>query len=111
MKQPIQSETETSVPPNYYHPLETHPLYHSHVFHCVKDCTNIVVNLSGSSLPKCNENEKESYSKCMLTLFKPWHLGLHLKNIEESWEATFASHIFTPRQSEIMCNMETKHQC
>ena len=108
---PIHAQNLPDIPAKYYRPLESHPLFASHIFHCVKDRTDIVADLSGGSLPKCNNDEMELYCQCMLTLFKPWRSGTELINCNQTWEQAFTAYTFTARQLEIMKNIKTKHEC
>jgi hypothetical protein len=47
----------------------------------------------------------------MLTLFKPWRDGMDLKSCEQTWDKTFISYSFTPKQSQLMRNFNIRYEC
>lgn len=96
------------IPDNYFRPLESHPLYPTHVYHCVQDRSD---NFRGGSLPRNDKSEIDTYSRCMLTLFKPWRSGSDLQSDSQTWEKAFSSWNFSDRQHEIMRNIQMKHEC
>ncbi|KAF9061358.1 hypothetical protein BDP27DRAFT_1149266, partial [Rhodocollybia butyracea] len=89
----------------------SHPLYPTHLYHCVHDRSDIVANFTRGSLPRYDKDNMEHYACCMLSLFKPWRNGNDLKNDNDTWEATFMSCIFSERQQELMRNIQMKHEC
>ncbi|KAF9069954.1 hypothetical protein BDP27DRAFT_1221593, partial [Rhodocollybia butyracea] len=99
------------IPINCSRPLHTHPLYPTHVYHCVHDKSDIVANFIGGTLPRYDKGDQEYYACCMLTLFKPWRTGNDLKNIEDTWNSAFTASSFSDRQLELMRNIQMKHEC
>ncbi|KAF9063029.1 hypothetical protein BDP27DRAFT_1232746, partial [Rhodocollybia butyracea] len=99
------------IPINCSRPLHTHPLYPTHVYHCVHDKSDIVANFIGGTLPRYDKGDQEYYACCMLTLFKPWRTGNDLENIEDTWNSAFTASLFSDQQLELMRNIQMKHEC
>jgi hypothetical protein len=91
--------------------LKGHPLYKTHKSTFDDKKSKVVPNFVGGSLPRCDRGDREYYCATMLTLFKPWRIGLDLKAENYSWDETFTSHNFTARQLEIMRYFNIRYEC
>jgi len=47
----------------------------------------------------------------MLTLFKPWRSGLHLKTESETWDESFSKYQFNESQIRIIQNFNIRYEC
>ena len=68
----------------------------------------------GPALPRRDQPEKRArYCRLMLILFKPWRGLADLRELGESWEATFDGFSLTMNSShrEIVGNMQVLHEC
>jgi hypothetical protein len=106
----LEEETDSDQEPKYYAFQPEHPLYQTHQISIDKS-VELVPNFAGGSLPRCDHGDREYYCATMLTLFKPWRSGEDLKNENYSWDETFTSHIFTPRQEELMKFFNIRYEC
>jgi len=86
-----------------------HPLADTHGVHCLK--TARIPNFVGRTLPRQDQGDREYYCSAMLALFKPWRSGLDLRDRTESWDEAFLSQKFSPRQLEVMKNMNIRYEC
>ena len=91
--------------------LMEHPLAKSHGTRCCIVAKEKIPNFVGSTLPRCDQGDREFYCSVMLTLFKPWRSGLELKTQEQSWDEAFSTHCFSARQKDIMRNMNIRYEC
>jgi len=92
---------------------EGHPQQESHYL-ILRRVAQIPV-LLGPSIPNPSKSpvEKETWSRYMLILFKPWRDVLDLKNPAQSWtDAYESSHNgFSRRQQQIIKNMTVLTEC
>jgi hypothetical protein len=91
--------------------LKDHPLCETHFVTFDKTKKDVVPNFVGGSLPRRDRGDREYYCLTMLTLFKPWRNGKDLKSDNCSWDETFISHKFTPRQMDLMANFNLRYEC
>ena len=91
--------------------LPEHPLASSHGTRCRPVGKEKVPNFVGSTLPRCDQGDREYYCSVMLTLFKPWRSGLELKTQEQSWDDAFSTQTFSTRQKDIMRNLNIRYEC
>ncbi|KAF8811287.1 hypothetical protein BYT27DRAFT_7278067, partial [Phlegmacium glaucopus] len=89
--------------------LSGHPLAETHGVRYLK--TARIPNFVGNSLPRHDQGDREYYCSAMLALFKPWRSGLDLRQQTDSWDDAFLSHEFSPRQHEVMKNMNIRYEC
>jgi hypothetical protein len=80
-----------------------------HGVRCLK--TARIPNFVGNTLPHQDQGDREYYCSVMLALFKPWRSGLDLHRQAESWDEAFLSQKFSPRQLEVMKNMNIRCEC
>jgi len=84
---------------------EEHLLAASHASYVnFKNVENVVPNFMGVTLPRCDQGDREYYASTMLTLFKPWRSGLHLKTESETWDESFTKYQFNESQIRIIQN-------
>ncbi|KDQ26269.1 hypothetical protein PLEOSDRAFT_1010223, partial [Pleurotus ostreatus PC15] len=88
-----------------------HVLHQTHVVKYYPWRRNWVPNFMGGSLPRSDQGDREYYCASMLALFKPWRLPTDIKNEDQSWDEAFTAYIFTPRQVQIMKNMNLRYEC
>lgn len=88
-----------------------HPDRNSHTVRLLVDDNLRVPMFLGGPLPRHDRGDREDYCMTMLTLFKPWRTGLDLKNVEVSWNDTFAIHEFNMSAREKMKFFNTKYEC
>ncbi|KNZ72372.1 hypothetical protein J132_03463, partial [Termitomyces sp. J132] len=70
---------------------EEHPLSASHATIVHPPHQKQVPNLIGTNLPQCDNDKKEEYWIIMLTLFKPWHSDVDLRNDNNTWNTVFTN--------------------
>jgi Helitron helicase-like domain at N-terminus/PIF1-like helicase len=93
-----------------YQFLAGHPQRYSHKI-SVNTKDPFIPNFVGRLLPRADRGDREFYCATMLTLFKPWRNGTHLKDSNKSWDDSFMSHAFTERQAELMGNFNLRYEC
>ena len=47
----------------------------------------------------------------MLTLFKPWHTGNDLKELNTTWDEEFNRYKFSSQQNQLMQNFNIQYEC
>ncbi|KAF8231101.1 hypothetical protein L208DRAFT_1143341, partial [Tricholoma matsutake] len=70
-----------------------------------------IPNFIGTTIPRCDQGDQEYYCSAMLTLFRPWRTGLHLKHENDTWNDAFIKYSFSKCQKEIMANMNIQYEC
>jgi hypothetical protein len=96
---------------NLYDFTEDHPLHSTHETILLANHSSRVANFIGKPLPRCDQGDREYYCLTMLVLFKPWRQGTDLKDKNLTWDETFISHHFTPRQQQLMQNFNIRYEC
>lgn len=94
-----------------YKYLEGHPLRDTHQVLCVEPREDLVPDLVGGSLPRPDTGDPDYHAATMLTLFKPWRNGRDLKSDADTWENAYKVYVPTERQTEILKNMNVRHEC
>lgn len=94
---------------DYFSPK--HPQYSTHCARMHQENRFIVPNFLPNTLPRSDRGDREYYCCTMLTFFKPWRNGKHLKSKEESWDKAFVAHKFSKRQLEIMKFFNLRYEC
>jgi hypothetical protein len=104
-------DNDTPLPRHMYRFTPSHPLSKTHAAMIKAQNPMIVANFIGGILPCCDQGDRDYYCLTMLTLFKPWRDGLHLKQHDSSWDEAFLSHAFTERQVQLMQNFNIRYEC
>ncbi|TFK66990.1 hypothetical protein BDN72DRAFT_771306, partial [Pluteus cervinus] len=65
----------------------------------------------GPSLPRSCSGDREYYCLTMLTLFKPWRSGSHLKEPLETWDDAYSRYQFCEQHLNIIKYFNIKHEC
>ncbi|TFK72353.1 hypothetical protein BDN72DRAFT_763510, partial [Pluteus cervinus] len=94
-----------------YRFLKEHPFTKTQAVRLLPPKKHSVPNFVGATLPRRDQGDREYYCKTIMTLFKPWRTGKHLKGNEETWDDAFYKHVFTEQQSSILKNMHVKYEC
>jgi hypothetical protein len=101
--------------PDEYYKLasfsEEHPQCETHKVRLVKENEAKIPNFVGGILPRCDKGNHEDYCMVMLTLFKPWRTGTELRLPNTTWGSSFATHVFSGRQNDIMDNFNLRYEC
>ncbi|TFK59775.1 hypothetical protein BDN72DRAFT_780304, partial [Pluteus cervinus] len=106
----MDSQNPANPAASNYRFLSGHPFAHSQVLRLRPPAKHTVPNFVGATLPRKDKNT-EYYSKTMLTLFKPWRTGKHLKMADDTWEDAFATHRFTKHQKLLLKNLHIRYEC
>jgi hypothetical protein len=85
------------VPVVNYSFMPIHPQFETHRVRMKKEDELVVPNFIPNTLPRSDRGDREYYCCTMLTLFKPWRVGLDLKKRLDSWDKTFVGHEFSKR--------------
>jgi hypothetical protein len=91
--------------------LGEHPQFMTHHVNLVSNDADVILNLSGGSLPRRDRGNTEEYCMTMLTFFKPWRTARELKPAESTWQQAFDAHKWESRDVRIMKNMHVKYEC
>ncbi|KAK0439735.1 uncharacterized protein EV420DRAFT_1623165 [Desarmillaria tabescens] len=91
--------------------IDGHPLKDTHYL-VVDDADEYTIpNFIGETIPRKDNGDRDDYCMTMLTLFKPWRMGLDLKQQGEGWHDAFQRHKFTEKQLRLMKNFNLKYEC
>ncbi|KAI0054500.1 hypothetical protein BV25DRAFT_1811253, partial [Artomyces pyxidatus] len=90
---------------------EEHPSFASHVSRLRKDL--FIPVLVGCKLPKSSDDpeERETLSRLLLILFKPWRTLQDLRSNNETWCEAYDRHTFSPEARRIISNIHVEHEC
>jgi hypothetical protein len=91
--------------------LPDHPFASSHATRWLPPQKARVPAFIGPTLPKRDQGDREYYCTTMLTLFKPWRSGLHLKDDAGTWSDAFDNCQFSQTHQQIMSNMNIRYEC
>ncbi|EIM79209.1 uncharacterized protein STEHIDRAFT_35865, partial [Stereum hirsutum FP-91666 SS1] len=91
--------------------LQEHAQFMTHHINIAPDSIDVVLNLSGGSLPRRDRGNTEEYCMTMLAFFKPWRSARDLKRVDQTWQQAFDSHSWTDRDVRFMMNMHVKYEC
>lgn len=91
--------------------LDIHTQYMSHHVNVKPESHDVVLNLSGSTLPRRDMGNLEEYYMTMLTFFKPWRRPEDLKKLDQTWREAFDEHQWSTRALKAMKNMHIKYEC
>ncbi|KAJ3544805.1 hypothetical protein NMY22_g2652 [Coprinellus aureogranulatus] len=101
-----------SIPTHLLEYEEPHPLRNTHrILYDVQRVKTVVPNLLGGYIPKKDGDDREFYCTTMLTLFAPWRTGLELRASNETWEAAYERHTFSPHHTKIIANINVRYEC
>ncbi|EIM81555.1 uncharacterized protein STEHIDRAFT_44741, partial [Stereum hirsutum FP-91666 SS1] len=108
------SESEPKVDLREMHQLtflNGHTQFMTHHINLSSDEIDVVLNLSGGSLPRRDRGNTEEYCMTMLTFFKPWRTARELKKSDQSWQQAFDAHRWNDGDLRTMKNMHVKYEC
>ncbi|KIO26438.1 hypothetical protein M407DRAFT_74482, partial [Tulasnella calospora MUT 4182] len=94
-------------PRNAFHP--DHP---QHETHLVRLRSPLVPVLLGPTISRDGTpEERESWCRAMLILFKPWRSRADLKTVGQSWKDAFEHFDFPEDAVRVMRNINVLHEC
>ncbi|TFK59309.1 hypothetical protein BDN72DRAFT_780923, partial [Pluteus cervinus] len=104
-------KTQDNLKSGLYPLLSGHPFSDTHCIRFYSRKKHSIPNFVGATLPRHDQGDREYYCKTMLTLFKPWRTGQHLKQKDETWDDAFNNYQFTAIQTQIIENFNIKYEC
>ncbi|TFK58587.1 hypothetical protein BDN72DRAFT_873158 [Pluteus cervinus] len=99
------------VSPKAYYFIKEHPFCKSQMIRLLPVKKHTIPNFIGATLPRKDQGSREYYCKTMLTLFKPWRTGKHLKAVNDTWDDAFETHKFTDHQKFLLKNFHIRYEC
>ncbi|TFK65381.1 hypothetical protein BDN72DRAFT_773396, partial [Pluteus cervinus] len=91
--------------------IKEHPFCKSQMIRLLPSEKHQIPNFVGATLPRKDQGDREYYCKTMLTLFKPWRTGKHLKAVNETWDDAFSNHTFNEHQKQLLKNFHIRYEC
>jgi hypothetical protein len=91
--------------------LSPHAQAQTHAVKMLPEHKSFVPNFVGGTLPRRNKGNREEYCMMMLSLFRPWRVGLDLKVNDKTWDEEFSSHLFEQRHKDVMGFLNLKYEC